>query len=42
MLVNCVAYEDGNRLADCPIDDISEYLKRANCFVWVALKDASE
>ena len=42
MLVNCVAYEDGNRLADCPIDDISEYLKRAHCFVWVALKDASE
>ncbi len=29
MLVNCVAYEDGNRLADCPIDSISEYLKRS-------------
>ena len=41
MLINCVAYEDGNRLADCPIDDISEYIKRPRCFVWVALKDAS-
>jgi magnesium transporter len=42
VLVNCVAYEDGTRLADCPIDSISEYLKRPHCFVWVALRDASE
>ena len=41
MLINCVAYQDGTRLADCPIDDISEYLKRPDCFVWVALSDAS-
>ncbi len=40
MLINCVAYEDGTKLADCPIDDISEYLKRPGCFVWVALRDA--
>jgi magnesium transporter len=41
VLINCVAYEDGTKLADCPIDDISEYLKRPGCFVWVALKDAT-
>ncbi|HWK84095.1 MAG TPA: magnesium/cobalt transporter CorA [Caldimonas sp.] len=41
MLINCVAYENGTKLADCPIDDISEYLKRPGCFVWVALKDAT-
>ena len=41
MLINCVAYEDGTKLADCPIDDISEYLLRPGCFVWVALKDAT-
>ncbi|MEP6738848.1 MAG: magnesium and cobalt transport protein CorA [Caldimonas sp.] len=41
MLINCVAYEDGNKLAECPIDDISEYLARPGCFVWVALKDAT-
>ncbi len=41
MFINCVAYEDGTKLADCPIDDISEYLKRPGCFVWVALKDAT-
>ena len=41
MLINCVAYEDGTKLADCPIDDISEFLKRPGCFVWVALKDAT-
>jgi magnesium transporter len=41
VLINCVAYEDGTKLADCSIDDISEYLKRPGCFVWVALKDAT-
>ena len=39
MLVNCVAYTEGHKLADIPVEDISEYLKRPNCFVWVALKD---
>jgi magnesium transporter len=42
VLVNCVAYEDGNRLADCPIDSISETLKDPHRFVWVALRDAGE
>ena len=41
MLINCVAYQDGTKLADCPIDDISEFLKRPGCFVWVALRDAT-
>src|SRR6516165_1897307 len=39
MLVNCAAYQEGHKLADIPKEDISEYLKRPNCFVWVALKD---
>src|SRR5664279_1161819 len=39
MLVNCVAYQEGKKLADIPKEDISEYLKRPDCFVWVALKD---
>jgi len=39
MLVNCVAYEQGRKVADIPKEDISEYLKRPDCFVWVALKD---
>ncbi len=39
MLVNCVAYQEGRKLADIPKEDISEYLKRPECFVWVALKD---
>ena len=42
MLINCVAYENGSKLADIPIAEISEYLKRPGCFVWVALKDATE
>ena len=41
MLINCVAYQDGAKLADIPVDEISEYLARPRCFVWVALADAT-
>ena len=41
MLVNCVAYQNGRKLGDIPIDDISEYVSRPDCFVWVALKEPS-
>jgi magnesium transporter len=37
MLINCVAYEDGRKLADIARNEISDYLKRPGCFVWVAL-----
>ncbi|MCX7172231.1 MAG: magnesium/cobalt transporter CorA [Proteobacteria bacterium] len=40
MLINCSAYQEGTKLADIPIEDISEYVSRPDCFVWVALKDA--
>ena len=40
MLINCVAYQDGKKLADISKEDISEYVNRPECFVWVALKDA--
>ena len=39
MLINCVAYENGVKLADISTADISEYIKRPDCFVWVALLD---
>jgi len=42
MLVNCVAYEQGRKLADIDKREISEYLARPGCFVWVALLDATE
>ncbi|WP_280154638.1 magnesium/cobalt transporter CorA [Piscinibacter sp. XHJ-5] len=42
MLINCVAYQDGKKLADIPVGDISDYLNRPGCFVWVALRDATE
>ena len=40
MLINCVAYQEGRKLADIPIADISDYVGRPDCFVWVALRDA--
>ena len=39
MLINCVAYEHGNKLADIDVRDISDYLEKPDCFVWVALRD---
>lgn len=42
MLINCVAYQDGRKLADVATEDISEWVKRPDCFVWVALRDATD
>jgi magnesium transporter len=42
MLVNCTAYKDGTKLAELKVDEISEYVARPGCFVWVALRDASD
>jgi len=42
MLVNCVAYEHGEKVAELPLDDIRGYLKGPGSFVWVALKDPDE
>jgi magnesium transporter len=39
MLINCAAYQDGRKLADIEIDDISAYVSKPECFVWVALKE---
>ena len=39
MLVNCVAYQNGKKLADIPVEEIGRYVSRPECFVWVALKD---
>jgi magnesium transporter len=41
MLINCVAYQDGHKLADISVADISEWVRRTDCFVWVALRDAT-
>ncbi len=37
MLVNCVAYQKGRKLADIQPQEIHEYVRRPECFVWVAL-----
>ena len=39
MLINCAAYQDGKKLGDIAVEDISKYVSRPECFVWVAMKD---
>ncbi|HTH94876.1 MAG TPA: magnesium/cobalt transporter CorA [Rhodocyclaceae bacterium] len=40
MLINCVAYQNGQKLADIPVAAISDYLGHKDAFVWVGLVDA--
>jgi magnesium transporter len=42
MLINCVAYQDGQKLADIDKRQISDYLRKPGCFVWVALADPTQ
>ena len=42
MLVNCVVYQEGRVLAEIDPREISKYVSRPECFVWVALRDASD
>ncbi len=42
MLINCVAYQDGKKLADISIEAISDYIQIPGCFVWVAMSEASD
>jgi magnesium transporter len=37
MLISCVAYRDGKKIADIEKADISNYVSRPECLVWVAL-----
>ena len=41
MLLSCVAYQNGKKLAEIATGDIHAYIGQPDCFIWVALKDAS-
>lgn len=42
MIVNCAVYQQGQKLADIPVADISDYVAQPDCFVWVAVRDPDE
>jgi magnesium transporter len=39
VLINCVAYQNGRKLADIQVGEIHLYIHEPDCFVWVALAD---
>jgi magnesium transporter len=41
MLVSCVVYQHGKKVADIQANDIHRYIAEPGCFVWVALHDPS-
>jgi magnesium transporter len=42
MIVNCVAYADGRRVADIDLEAISDYVEQPGHFVWVGLHEPEE
>jgi magnesium transporter len=42
MLINCVVYRHGLKVADIGVDQISDHLSQPETFVWVALRNASD
>jgi len=42
VLINCVAYRNGRKLAEIAASEIHKYLGQPDTFVWVALKDPEE
>ncbi len=40
MLINCTVYQEGKKLHDIPIMEISDYISHPDCFVWVGLWNA--
>jgi magnesium transporter len=41
MLINCAVYQEGQKLSDIPVEEISNWLAKPGCLTWVALRDAS-
>ena len=39
MLISCVAYKDGRKLADIAVDEIRDYVTQPDVLVWVALRE---
>ena len=39
MLIRCVVYENGKKIAEIPASEIRTYACRPGCFIWVAMRD---
>lgn len=39
MLIRCVVYKHGEKLADIDVSEIHNYVNQPDCFVWVALRE---
>jgi magnesium transporter len=39
MLISCVAYQDGKKVADIGIDEVQKYVSQPGYLVWVALRE---
>lgn len=42
MLIRCVVYRDGEKIADIDAAEIHEYVDQPDCFIWVALLEPND
>jgi magnesium transporter len=42
VFISCAAYHQGQRAADITVADIPEWLRRPDCFIWIALQDPQD
>lgn len=42
MFISCAAYHQGKKAADIAVADIPQWLRRVDCFIWIALQDPQD
>lgn len=42
MVVNCVAYQDGKKVRDITVEEISDFMEKPDAFVWLGLHEPDE
>lgn len=42
MLIDCVAYQHGQKIASVSLDDVKSYMKQPDCFIWASFQDSTD
>jgi len=42
MLIDCVAYQNGQKIASVSLDEVQSYMKQPDCFIWASFQDSTD
>lgn len=42
MLIDCVAYQHGQKIASVSLDEVQSYMKQPDCFIWASFENATD